>query len=275
MDGQELKSSIAQSHVKYLEAAGALVIPICYRLDKNELKEALSRVHGLYISGETPELLNDEQYMKSLKLAMHFAETFNGEPGNHFPVLFTGYGYTAVMQAYSNPGGKPALQATPKEQTTAHYVRTDYNPSETFLFDEHTREEVQLIFTSHKVVHEGHLAISEEDFMNQRVLSASFVPVGIARAKKERFVVMVEGTTYPFLGVANRPDKVLYTFDHPDSDLVDHSSDARTHAQRIAHFIVDQARLSPHKTLKDVKSKQVSNYKRQRLGEARRHFFVL
>ena len=50
-------SFIMMSHVKYLQAGGARIIPVSYRLDKNQLNQALEQVNGIYIPGDSPAVL--------------------------------------------------------------------------------------------------------------------------------------------------------------------------------------------------------------------------
>ena len=84
------------SHVKYLESAGARVVPISYRLDKNGLYNILSQVNGVYIPGDHPDILNNERYLASVKEVLLFAQQHNID-GHHFPLVGVSYGYLAVM----------------------------------------------------------------------------------------------------------------------------------------------------------------------------------
>ena len=57
------------------------------------------------------------------------------------------------------------------------------------------------------------------------------------------FVSMFEGTLYPYFGFAYRIDKAQFGFD-PEETNVDQSRESIEHAQHVANFIVDEARLS-------------------------------
>lgn len=79
-----------------------------------------------------------------------------------------------------------------------------------------------------------------------------FVPVATYNAVDEthhldEFVSMFEGTVMPYYGFAHRLDKVQFGF-HAWGDLgqgkVDHSKFSIDHAQHVANYIVDEARLS-------------------------------
>jgi|LauGreDrversion4_2_1035121.scaffolds.fasta_scaffold211634_2 hypothetical protein len=50
-------SFIMMSHVKFLEAGGARIVPVSYKLDQNQLNQVLSQVNGIYIPGDSPAVL--------------------------------------------------------------------------------------------------------------------------------------------------------------------------------------------------------------------------
>ena len=57
----ERKQYIDASHVKFLEAAGARVVPVDFTLGKQELKDALEQLNGLYIPGDSARLVTPHQ----------------------------------------------------------------------------------------------------------------------------------------------------------------------------------------------------------------------
>lgn len=55
-------SYIEATHVKFLEAAGARIMPIPLDLSFRELRSLMGKLNGLYIPGDSSELLHDEKY---------------------------------------------------------------------------------------------------------------------------------------------------------------------------------------------------------------------
>lgn len=51
------KTFVKQSHVKFLSAGGARVMPLSYRLDRNQLYNLLEQVNGVYMPGDTGAIL--------------------------------------------------------------------------------------------------------------------------------------------------------------------------------------------------------------------------
>ena len=47
------KSFIPNSHVKFLESAGARIVPVEYTLSQSKLHEMLEQVNGIYIPGDS------------------------------------------------------------------------------------------------------------------------------------------------------------------------------------------------------------------------------
>ncbi len=64
---------IMMSHIKYLEAGGARVVPISYKHDKNGLVNLLEQVNGVYIPGDHPAVLNNDRYMNTVKEILMWA----------------------------------------------------------------------------------------------------------------------------------------------------------------------------------------------------------
>lgn len=53
---------IPASHVKFLEQTGAKVIPVSYKLSRDELYDLLDQLSGLYLHGDSIEAVNDNRF---------------------------------------------------------------------------------------------------------------------------------------------------------------------------------------------------------------------
>ena len=89
-----------------------------------------------------------------------------------------------------------------------------------------------------------------EDFvLREKDLSHLFVPVGSfddqsQKSSNTEYVAAIEGVVYPWFGFAHRLDRIQFSIEQNDRDMVDHSREAIQHAQKLANFFVDEARLS-------------------------------
>lgn len=56
-------SFFESSHADFLQAAGARVVPIDYRMDSAMLTRELASISGVYIPGDTKQSFQDDQYL--------------------------------------------------------------------------------------------------------------------------------------------------------------------------------------------------------------------
>jgi hypothetical protein len=96
---RHFNSSIAASHVKFLQSAGARVVPIDYRLKKAELYDLLIQLNGVYITSDSLESLQNKQYNDTIFSILEWTTAFNEEEDNHFPLVATSFGYLALVKA--------------------------------------------------------------------------------------------------------------------------------------------------------------------------------
>ena len=55
-------SYVPNAHVQFLEQSGVQVVPIDFRLSKDELFKAFDKVNGLYMPGDSHLAVLDEKY---------------------------------------------------------------------------------------------------------------------------------------------------------------------------------------------------------------------
>lgn len=88
------KSYIATSYVKYVQAAGARVVPIYDTYDKKNLSLIFNSINGLLLPGGGSSL-KKSKYIKTVKRLMKLAIDFN-ENGGYFPVFGICLGFEAM-----------------------------------------------------------------------------------------------------------------------------------------------------------------------------------
>ena len=119
------------------------------------------------------------------------------------------------------------------------------------MYDEIKGMELETWFDNVTFYNELDVGIPLEKFTYLKPLK-TFVPVATFDGGKEihrldEMVSMFEGTSMPFFGFAYRLDKVQFGFHAMNGEgqaLVDHSKQSISHAQHVANFLVDEARLS-------------------------------
>ena len=65
---------IMSSHVKFLQAAGARIVPLSYKLDLNGFNTVLGQVNGVYIPGDSADILFNEAYMEAVRTVLQWVQ---------------------------------------------------------------------------------------------------------------------------------------------------------------------------------------------------------
>ena len=93
----EGKAYISAAYVKYVEAAGGVVVPILTKWSDHELGTIFNSINGVLIPGGGASL-EDSKYMHNVKLLLKMAEDAN-ENGDYFPIWGTCLGMEAMLVA--------------------------------------------------------------------------------------------------------------------------------------------------------------------------------
>jgi hypothetical protein len=67
-------SYIPTAHVAFLEAAGARVAPVNYRLSYNALIDLLRSINGIYIPGDSIMILSNLKFMQTVENIYEYAQ---------------------------------------------------------------------------------------------------------------------------------------------------------------------------------------------------------
>lgn len=103
-------------------------------------------------------------------------------------------------------------------------------------------------------------------FLKEKQLSRLFIPIATFNQdhvnQEEEFVAMIEGSYFPFYGLAWSIEKVQYNFDLTMQSNIDTSRHSVLEAQRIGNLFVDEARLNANKFRKSQEEKNllISNF---------------
>ncbi|XP_011409161.2 PREDICTED: gamma-glutamyl hydrolase A-like [Amphimedon queenslandica] len=95
-------SYIAASYVKYIESAGARVVPIINNITQDELKDLFGSINGVLFPGGGSSLV-ESAYLEVAKTIFELAKQANDE-GDYFPLWGTclGFQLLCVLQSGTN-----------------------------------------------------------------------------------------------------------------------------------------------------------------------------
>lgn len=239
---------IEATHVKYLEQAGARVVPIDYTLPEEAVNKQLSQINGLYIPGDSKSLIShgNLEYTKAIQRMLKWAQLHNRAESQHFPVLGVGYGALALMKSQMM-SDIHLSDFKPKNKMQLNLAQ---EPEHTYIFDEYKKEDLEATLDKIKFFTDVEMGLTMEDFvLEHNQLSSLFIPVGTfddssKPNQNKEYVAALEGVVEPWFGVVYRVDKMQFSLESQARDHTDHSREAILHAQKIANLFVDEARLS-------------------------------
>ena len=233
-------------------AGGARVVPIDYRMSEKALELELSQLNGVYIPGDTRTSFEDPLFNYQVGTILSWAQDHNSDESRHFPVVGMGYGYLSMLQSQFRFDEKTNFEEFPEWMVGASLEQNlNLVPKETFVYDEWAGHELESMLDKVEFYNELDMGVPLEVFNFSKHLKV-FVPVATYEGGKDthhldEFVSMIEGTVQPFFGFGYRLDKVQFGFHAlggSGQSNVDHSKFSVEHAQHVANFLVDEARLS-------------------------------
>eukprot|EP00878_Enallax_costatus_P002549 GHUV01002731.1.p1 GENE.GHUV01002731.1~~GHUV01002731.1.p1 ORF type:complete len:355 (+),score=97.23 GHUV01002731.1:235-1299(+) len=236
-------SYIAASYIKWIEAAGARVVPIFYDMMKEELRERFYAINGLLIPGGGATLEPGHKFYDAAEYLTQMAIEAN-DKGDYFPVHGTCLGMEVLSVIISR--NTSILADMDAEDAPAPLLYTDEADSSKFLraLPPHLVRHLQdqpLAFENHM---HGVLMTSYEEPENRRlkdffkVLSLSLAKDGLP------YISTMEAREYPIIAIQWHPEK--NAFEWNTRLHIPHSPDAIEVTQEVANYFVSEARQNSH-----------------------------
>ncbi|KAF5842134.1 class I glutamine amidotransferase-like protein [Dunaliella salina] len=234
-------SYIAASYVKWVESAGARVVPIFYDMSEEQVRQRFNVINGLLIPGGGANLSPGHKFYDTANLLVELAIQAN-DKGDYFPVQGTCLGLETlsiiITRNYTILGHFNALDAA------APLMYTDVARESHFL--KSLPKDVCRSLQDQPIAMENHgkglslAAVKEnkrlDDFFN--VISLSVDKSG------NPYVSTIEAKEYPIVATQWHPEK--NPFEWTASLSIPHSSEAVRMSQEVGNFFIAEARLNMH-----------------------------
>ncbi|XP_070580142.1 gamma-glutamyl hydrolase-like [Ptychodera flava] len=237
--GQEF---IAASYIKFIESAGARVVPIVLQQSEEHYEQMFNSINGLLLPGGDPDLLESEVARVS-KIFYKLAIKANDE-GDVFPIWGTCWGFQFLMCIACN---KDILVSTPDRRLSRKLIfQPGYEQSKLFRMSVASEEIVKILskdavaFNNHKdgVTPEVFKKYGLEEFY--QILTTNHDENG------EEYISMLEAHKYPFYGSQWHPEVTSFEFSSRFGPHLKHSLNAVRASQYMANFFVNEARKNHH-----------------------------
>ncbi|GMY33411.1 gamma-glutamyl hydrolase 2-like isoform X3 [Fagus crenata] len=229
-------SYIAASYVKFVESAGARVIPLIYNEPIEILFQKLNLVNGLLFTGGWAKTglyyqVVDRIFKKVLE---------KNDAGDHFPLYAICLGFEILTMIISKDLNiLEAFNATDQASTLQFMENTHIEGT---VFQRFPPNLLKKMTTDCLVMQNHRYGISPETFQENQNLSSFFKVLTTSTDEDNKvYVSTVRAHSYPVTAFQWHPEKNAFEW---GLSMIPHSEDAVQVTQHVANFLVSEARKS-------------------------------
>lgn len=229
---------IAASYVKYLESAGARVVPIRLNLTYLEYEELFQSINGILFPGGGSNIVTSN-YANISKIFYELSKQ-SFDDGDYFPVWGTCLGFEELSYLVS---GKNLLTKTKTGNITLPLNFTK-DATKSRMFKNFPLDLLQSLAAEPLTANFHKWSLSVKNFTTNEKLKNFFNVLTTNTDGTTEFVSSMEAYKYPIYGVQWHPEKPPYEWKNLRG--ISRAPDAVKTAFYLADFFVSEARKSKH-----------------------------
>ncbi|XP_075872204.1 gamma-glutamyl hydrolase [Nelusetta ayraudi] len=227
---------IAASYVKFLESAGARVVPIKVDQTLEEYKRLFHSLNGILFPGGSANITSSS-YQRAAQIFYTLAIEAN-KKGDYFPLWGTCLGFEQLVVLTS---GKWALTRT---NTSGVSLPLNLTTNDSRIFRSFPADLMKALTSQPLTVNAHKWSLALETFNADDRLKDFFKVVSTNTDGEVEFVSTMEAYRYPFYGTQWHPEKTPYVWTRP---YIPHCGSAVRASFYTAAFFVDEARKNTHR----------------------------
>ncbi|CAL8295094.1 unnamed protein product [Lota lota] len=244
-------SYIAASYVKYLESAGARVVPVRINQTLEQYNSLFNSLNGILFPGGGANLITSG-YATAAKIFYQLAIKANAR-GDYFPVWGTCLGLEELTFLTS---GKLLLSTTNTNGVALPLVFTNES-RESKMFSGFPADLLKALASEALTENSHRLSIATETFRNNPELSKFYRVLSTNSDEKTEFVSTMEAYDYPIYGTQWHPEKNTFEWTRA---YIPHSPNAIKTTFFMADFFVNEAKKNFHKFASEVEERDALIY---------------
>nr|GMC76710.1 gamma-glutamyl hydrolase 2-like [Ipomoea batatas]GME02659.1 gamma-glutamyl hydrolase 2-like [Ipomoea batatas]GME13106.1 gamma-glutamyl hydrolase 2-like [Ipomoea batatas] len=229
-------SYIAASYVKFVESAGARVIPLIYNEPPEILIEKLNLVNGVLFTGGSSKTGLYFEVVKGI-----FQKVLEkNDAGDHFPLLAICLGFELLTMIITKDNN--ILEGFNAANQASKLQFVEVSNFEGTLFQRFPSELLKKMSKDCLVMQNHHYGISPEKFRANADL-CNFFKILTTSADQDNkiYVSTVKAEHYPVTAVQWHPEKNAFEWGLSE---IPHTEDAILVTQKVANFFISEARKS-------------------------------
>lgn len=232
-------SYIAASYVKYIESAGARVVPIRINRTEEEYLKLFNSINGLLLPGGDINIENS-QFTRTSKIFYKLAVKAN-DAGDYFPLWGTCQGFQQLTVLTAN---KNLLTNTDTESVA---LPLTFTPASTTsrMFRQFPKNLLQSLAQESITGNFHSWSLSVQNYSRNSILKRFYKVLSTNTDGKTEFISTMEAYRYPFYAVQWHPEKS--PFEWIDKPAMVHSASAVQASFYTASFFISEARKNQHK----------------------------
>lgn len=237
---------IAASYVKYLEMAGARVVPIDFFSTPAQIDSLFDSLNGVLFPGGGSPFPETAQYVFDKVVAANDA-------GDYFPLWGTCMGFQWLLISAARDA--TILDPQDGSQMDSYNISMPLDFTDAALSSrlfEHASPSLMSIYAQENVtMNNHHYGIWTEHFQKDATLSSFYDALSTNKdGNGNSFISTIEAKNYPIYGSQWHPEKNVFEWgrseDGTPMEAICHTEDGLRAATYPAEFFVDQARRSTH-----------------------------
>ncbi|XP_047440001.1 zgc:171566 [Mugil cephalus] len=231
-------SYIAASYVKYLEEAGARVVPIRINRTAEEYGKLFSSINGLLLPGGDVDI-QTSQFSRAARIFYNLALKAN-DAGDYFPIWGTCQGFQQLSVLTAN---KNLLTLTDTKAVALPLTLTPAAQSSR-LFRSFPKDLLHSLVNENITSNFHSWSLSLQNYSRNAKLKRFYKVLSTNTDGKKEFISTMEANRYPFYAVQWHPEKSPFEWIQK-SGMV-HTSSAIKACFYTASFFVSEAMKSNH-----------------------------
>lgn len=246
---------ISAGYVKWLESAGAKVVPIWANRTEDYYRDIMSKVNGVLFPGGQ-FWFNDEENGKaaySARKIYDIAIEMNNN-GNYFPIWGTCLGYQLLFYAAS--GGQTDSRKLTDLINANLPLKFQSNYRESKMF-QNVPDDILKLMKNEPVIYYNHKYVVTKKIMENYGITNDWNIISTESSSNIEFSATSEHAKYPFYGVISHPEKIQFE-DYPEN--IPHTLDAIRVSQYFANFFVEETRKNNNTFNGDEKRHLIYNF---------------